>query len=60
MAEQLIILWKRLSRALAANPGRFAGGSAVDGPFGLLAVEQEDLIRLQRSRCDARPADGRR
>jgi hypothetical protein len=60
MIKQLGTLGKRLSRALAANPGRFAGGSAVDGPFGLLAVEQENLIRLQRSRRDVRPAGGRR
>jgi hypothetical protein len=25
------------------NLGRLAGGSAVDGPYGLLAVEQERL-----------------
>jgi hypothetical protein len=60
MVKQLRILWKRLSRALAADPGRFAGGSAVGDPLGLLAVEQEDLTRLQRSRRDAGPADGRR
>jgi len=60
MVNQLRILWKRLTRALVADPGRFAGGSALDAPFGLLAVEQEDLIRRLRSRRDARPADGRR
>jgi hypothetical protein len=60
MVKQLSIMWKRLSRALAANPGRFAGGSAVDAPLGLLAVKQEDLTRLKRSRRDAGPADGRR
>jgi hypothetical protein len=49
---------KHLSRVLAADPGRFAGGSAVDDPLGLLAVEQEDLTRRQRSRRDAGPADG--
>jgi hypothetical protein len=30
MVKQLRILWKHLSRAPAADPGRFAGGSAVD------------------------------
>jgi hypothetical protein len=60
MVNQLIILWKRLSRVLAADPGRFAGGSALDDPLGLLAVEQEDLTRPQRARHDADPADGRR
>jgi hypothetical protein len=56
MVKQLRILWKRV----AADPGRFAGGSAVDDPLGLLAIEQEELARLQRSRRDARPADGPR
>jgi hypothetical protein len=60
MVKQLRILWKCLSRVLAADPGRFAGGSAVDDPLGLLAVEQQDLTRLQWSRRDAEPADGRR
>ncbi len=59
MVKQLMILWNRLCQALAADPGRFAGGSAVDGPLGLLAVEQEDPT-LQRSRGAAEPADGRR
>jgi hypothetical protein len=59
MAKQLRILWKHFSRALVGDPGRFAGGSAVAGPLGLLAVEQEDLARLQRSRRDAGLADGR-
>ncbi len=60
MLKQQRIVWKRLSRALAAEPGRFVGGSAVDDPLGLLPVEQEDLVLLQRSRRDAGPADGRR
>jgi hypothetical protein len=59
MVKQLRILWNRLSQALAADPARLAGGSAVDGPLGLLAVEQEDPT-LQRSRRAAGPADGRR
>jgi hypothetical protein len=60
MVKLLTILWKRLSRVLAADPGRFAGASAVDNPFGLLAVAQEDLTRLHRARRDAGPADGPR
>jgi hypothetical protein len=56
MVKQLRILCKRLSRALAADPGRFAGGSAVDGPLGLLAVEQQAIRRSRR----ATPAGGRR
>ena len=60
MVKQLRILWKHLSGAPAADPGRFAGGSAVDDRLGLLAVEQEDLTRLQQSRRDAGSADGRR
>ena len=59
MVTQLRIRWKRLSHALAADPGRFAGGSAVDGPLGLLAAAQEERTRLQRSRRVAEPADGR-
>jgi hypothetical protein len=49
MAKQARILWKRLRRSLAANPGRLAGGSAVSDPLGLLAVEQERLAALKRS-----------
>jgi hypothetical protein len=60
MVTQLRILWKHLSRPLTADPGRFAGGSAMDDQLGLLAAEQEDLTRLQRTRRDAGPADGRR
>ena len=60
MVKQLRILFKRLSQAVAADPGRFAGGSAVDGPHGQLAVEREDLTRRQRSRRGAEPAGGRR
>ncbi len=48
MAEHMCILLTRLRRSLAADPGRFAGGSAVSDPLGLLAVEQE---RLQACRA---------
>lgn len=60
MVKQLRTLWKRLSRALAADTRRFADRSVVDDPLGLLAVGRQGLTRLQRSRRDAGPADGRR
>jgi len=60
MLKQLRSLFKRVSRAVAADPGRFAGGSAVDGPLGQLAVEREELTQRQRSRRGAEPAGGRR
>lgn len=41
MDKQPSGLWEHLRRSLAADPGRFAGGSAVSDPLGLLAVEQE-------------------
>jgi nickel/cobalt transporter (NiCoT) family protein len=46
-------LWERLRRSMAADPGRFAGGSAVSDPLGLLAVEQERVGALQPRRYDA-------
>ncbi len=33
--------WSCLRRSLAADLSRWAGGSAVSDPLGLLAVEQE-------------------
>jgi hypothetical protein len=60
MVKQLTGLWRRLSRLLAADPGRFAGGSAAAAPLGLLAAEEEELARRRPSRCAAGPADGRR
>jgi hypothetical protein len=41
MGKQASTMWKRLRRSLAACPARFAGGSAVSDPLGLLAVERE-------------------
>jgi hypothetical protein len=38
---------KQLGRFLAADPGRFAGGSALSDPLGLLAVERERLAALR-------------
>ena len=55
MVKQASSQWKRLRRSLAADPGRFAGGSAVSDPLGLLAVERERLAPLQWSQHDANP-----
>ncbi|MGH3194049.1 MAG: hypothetical protein ACRDOL_43680 [Streptosporangiaceae bacterium] len=41
MTMQANSIWKYLRRSLTADPGRFAGGSAVSDPLGLLAVERE-------------------
>ena len=41
MVRQASNVRKRLRRFLTADPGRFAGGSAVSDPLGLLAVERE-------------------
>jgi hypothetical protein len=60
MVKHLTDLWKRLSRLLAADPGRFAGGSAAAAPLGLLAAQEEDRTRLRRPGCAAGPAGGRR
>ena len=60
MVKQLRSLFQRLSRAVAVDPGRFAGGSAVDGPLGQLAAERAELTLRQRSRRGAEPAGGRR
>lgn len=43
MTELANVLWRHLRRSLIADPGRFAGGSAVSGPLSVLAVEQERL-----------------
>jgi hypothetical protein len=56
MSKQASMLFQRLRRALTDDPGRFAGGSAVSDPLGLLAVEQEQLAAQQRARHDVRRA----
>ena len=43
MVKQASLQWKRLRRSLTVDPARFAAGSAVSDPLGLLAVEQERL-----------------
>jgi hypothetical protein len=43
MADPASNLWKHLRRLVAADPGRFAAGSAVSDPLGLLAAEEECL-----------------
>ncbi|MGH3182833.1 MAG: hypothetical protein ACRDOH_09590 [Streptosporangiaceae bacterium] len=55
MTKQASIIWERLRRSLSDDPGRFAGGSAVSDPFGLLAVERERLAVSYRSPHDAGP-----
>jgi hypothetical protein len=57
MATRATRRWKRLRRSLFANLGRFAGGTAVTGPLGLLAVEQERLEALQQAAGDAGPPE---
>jgi hypothetical protein len=47
VVKQLSNVSKRLRRILTADPGRFAGGSALSGPLGLLAVERERLAVLR-------------
>jgi hypothetical protein len=48
MIKQASNVRKHLRRLLTAHPGRFAGGSAVSDPLGLLAVEREHLARSGR------------
>jgi hypothetical protein len=43
MVKHASLPWKRLRRYVTADPARFAGGSAVSEPLGLLAVERERL-----------------
>ncbi len=52
MVKQASNVWKHLRRFLTADPGRFAGGSAVIEPPGLLAVERERLAALRSPQHD--------
>jgi hypothetical protein len=52
MVKQASNVWKHLRRFLTADPGRFAGGSAVIEPLGLLAVERERLAALRSPQHD--------
>src|SRR6185437_6982205 len=56
MVKQASNVRKRLRRFLTADPGRFAGGSAVSDPLGLLAVERERLAVLRSPGSGHRPA----
>src|SRR6478736_368837 len=56
MVKQASKVRKRLRRFLTADPGRFAGGSAVSDPFGLLAIERERLAVLRSLGSGHRPA----
>lgn len=62
MTRQASSLWKRLRGFLTADLGRFAGGSAVSDPLGLLAVERERVATLRPRQPDgsaqAAPAAG--
>jgi hypothetical protein len=51
MVKQASNVRKRLRRFLNADPGRFAGGSAVSDPLGLLAVERERLAVPRPNSC---------
>ena len=55
MVRQASDVRKRLRRFLTADPGRFAGGSAVSDPFGLLAIERERLAVLRSPQHDGSP-----
>jgi len=61
MIKQASNVRKHLRRFLTADPGRFAGGSAVSDPLGLLAVERERLAALRSPQHDGspQPAAGR-
>jgi hypothetical protein len=48
MVKQASNMRKHLRRFLTVDPGRFAGGSAVSDPLGLLATERERLERDRR------------
>src|SRR5690348_18342685 len=56
MVRQASDVRKRLRRFLTADPGRFAGGSAVSDPLGLLAVERERLAVLRSPGSGHHPA----
>src|SRR6478736_2568574 len=58
MVKQASNVRKRLRRFLNADPGRFAGGSAVSDPLGLLAVERERLAVLRSPQHDGSPQTG--
>ena len=55
MVKQASNVRKRLRRFLTNDPGRFAGGSAVSDPLGLLAVERERLALLRSPQHDRSP-----
>lgn len=52
MAKQASTLWKYLRRSLAADPGRFPGGSAWIEPLSLLAVERDRVAAQQQAQRD--------
>ena len=55
MVKQASNVRKRLRWFLTADPGRFAGGSAVSDPLVLLAVERERLAVPRSPQHDGSP-----
>ena len=55
MIKQASNVRKHLRRFLTTDPGRFAGGSAMSDPLGLLAVERERLAALRSPQHDGSP-----
>jgi hypothetical protein len=55
MIKQTSNARKDLRRFLTSDPGRFAGGSAVTDPLGLLAAERERLAVLRSPQRDGSP-----
>lgn len=49
------VQWRRLRRSSVGDLGRWAGGSAVSDPLGLLAVEQERRAAARSPRHDTDP-----
>jgi hypothetical protein len=55
MIKQAGNVWQQLHRFPTADPGRFAGGSAVSDPLGLLAGERELLAARRLPQHDGSP-----
>jgi hypothetical protein len=52
-------MWKRVGHSIAANPGRFAAGSAVVGTFCVLAsTRAQDDAQLAAAADDTRRTSG--
>jgi hypothetical protein len=55
MIKQASNARKHLRKFLTADPGRFAGGTALSGPLALLAVQRERLAVLRSRQHDRSP-----